>query len=221
MKTYLITIVAILSLPVLAQDADRRLTLRSGKVFEEVTITKATNYELRFIHKTGTAAVSLADVSDELQKRFGYDPQAEEKARAERMAEQEAAAQKAAEERKERLEQENAAAAQTKAKKVIVGAGIAVIFTIQQSGPASLGHARLIQRVKTSLEAEKLVTGSSSGLIAMVGLNHLADGERWTGIMYPCGTYRYDSVGGDYKTVRKFAVSVALAEEELMKAKPE
>lgn len=79
MRTLVIFAAAVAVLPFSIQAEETRLeslTTSDGKTYKEVQIRKVTALEVRFFHATGTAAVRLADLPEELQIRFGYDPEA-------------------------------------------------------------------------------------------------------------------------------------------------
>lgn len=51
--------------------------------------------------------------------------------------------------------------------------------------------------------------------IYVIGGQDKVDGDTWAGYLYPCGTYQYQTVSGAAKTVRKFAVTIDGALQEL------
>jgi hypothetical protein len=55
------------------------LQIHSGKVYKSVTIRGFDNVGIKIMHAGGTARISLGDLSETLQRRFGYDPQKAEK----------------------------------------------------------------------------------------------------------------------------------------------
>ena len=66
--------------------ASNRITI-DGITYEEVHWGKVTPSTVTIFHKTGVATISLAKLSPELQKRFGYDPGRVESERKKREAE--------------------------------------------------------------------------------------------------------------------------------------
>jgi len=65
---YLLLAVALL--PAYAED----LTTTDGKTYTGVTVTKVDPDGLRIAHSSGTAKVPFEKLSDEIQKKHGYDP---------------------------------------------------------------------------------------------------------------------------------------------------
>ena len=57
-----------------AANTFKQIRTLSGKEFTEVVVTAVLPDSIRITHDAGTATVSFADLSEELQKRFGYDP---------------------------------------------------------------------------------------------------------------------------------------------------
>ena len=51
--------------------------------------------------------------------------------------------------------------------------------------------------------------------IAVSGLDKLVDGDRWEGVLYPTGIYRYTTVMGAEKSVRSFTASPEKALEQM------
>ena len=51
-----------------------KLFTTTGKIYEQVDVSKVTELEIRFTHAGGIAAVKLSDLPVDLQQRFGYDP---------------------------------------------------------------------------------------------------------------------------------------------------
>lgn len=51
--------------------------------------------------------------------------------------------------------------------------------------------------------------------ICIMGGSGKVDGEIWAGFLYECGTYRYETVSGTVKTVRKYATTSEMALDEI------
>lgn len=50
------------------------ITTTKGVTYQEVKVTKVDALQVKFIHRNGVATVPLAELSEDLQKAFGYDP---------------------------------------------------------------------------------------------------------------------------------------------------
>lgn len=50
------------------------LTTNSGKEYRKVTVRNVTPFDISVLHESGITKVQLADLSQDLQKHFGYDP---------------------------------------------------------------------------------------------------------------------------------------------------
>lgn len=58
-----------------AEDKYEELTTKSGKTFKSVVVRTVTPSELRIMHESGMAGIKLGDLPEELQKKYGYDPE--------------------------------------------------------------------------------------------------------------------------------------------------
>ena len=56
-----------------------KLTTRLGDTYLQATLSKANAFDVTVTHSEGVLRVKLADLSEELQKRYGYDPKAADK----------------------------------------------------------------------------------------------------------------------------------------------
>ena len=102
MKSILLSLIAfvIIAVPVTAQDKLDALTTTSGKTYKDVTVKGAGALGISIKHSTGFAKIPFSDLSEEIRKKYNYDPK---KAKA-------AAEQKAASMAKVKKRQEQALA---------------------------------------------------------------------------------------------------------------
>lgn len=195
-----------------------------GKVYEQVTVRKVEPDGLSIMHAAGTKKLYFRDLPEEMRNAYGYDPAAAARHQeAVRSAEAQAAAA-------ERLAQADAQVEKSKrnlddaVERTAVDAWVKVMQN--GGGPYVLCHwGSMIQVPEISHSGlSPKVTGYHAGkgaqqesIIAVYGLGHLADGERWTGSLYPCGNQTYTAVNGGGKTVKRFATTVEKASELMLK----
>jgi hypothetical protein len=56
-------------------EAIAELKTLNGKIYHDAYITKVTPSEIRIMHESGAARISLKDLPDDLKAKFGYDPE--------------------------------------------------------------------------------------------------------------------------------------------------
>ena len=210
-----------------------KLETTKGKVYENVTVRKVEPDGLSIMHESGTAKVAFEHLSDELKTAFGYD-------------EGKAAEHREAQAEKDRHNElamlaEEAAAASAKADRdyknagkelteSIKGTGVNAWLKIQQNSGGSYCLCRwgLVDKapIKKVVGLSNRVVGyrpvdgdEYEEFIAVHGVGHLADGEKWRGTIYPCGKVTYESVGAGNRTVRRFATTPEEAQRLLLDRK--
>ena len=114
MKTQILLLTLLFSAKLLAED----LTTVSGKKYTGVTVTRVEPNGISITHDDGLAKVSFADLSEELRKKYGYDPK---KAADFTQTEREAAARRAAATANDAAVTKAAKAAQNTPVKRLVG----------------------------------------------------------------------------------------------------
>ena len=56
-------------------EAIAELKTLNGKIYHDAYVTKVTPSEIRIMHESGAARISLKDLPDDLKAKFGYDPE--------------------------------------------------------------------------------------------------------------------------------------------------
>jgi hypothetical protein len=178
------------------------LTTLSGKTYRDYNVTRVEPDGLSVTHHDGVAKISFSDLSEDLRKKYGYDSgTASEYAR---RVKEEAAAYAAAKANAERDE-----AKLKKIRPLGVPASV-VISQVLPDGILGEGTFFADAGYKVHDEYGTREAGTFDGLgfiFVRTTTKGLADGETWSGKLWPAGIFRYGAVSGAGKTVRQYATS--------------
>lgn len=177
------------------------ITTLSGKKYLNATLTRIEPNGISITHDDGLAKVSFADLSEELRKKYGYDPT---KAAEFTQTQQAAAAQRAAENKRQEK-------AQYIDKMMEEQGSYMMAATIRQM----TDEGALVDATVTTKTVEATPW---PGPVFVYGIPRVhADGETWNGKVYLVGNYKYTTTTGASKTVKAFACDKALAKKLLLK----
>jgi hypothetical protein len=184
--------------------------------FKNVEITKVEPDGIRVSHKDGVAKIKFEQLPFEFRKRFDFNEKSAERYREETKRQQEASA---------RLHEVSAALQEasfglkgrilqvTDGGVLMIGGeftlGRKVEKTVAEAVGRQLGtgtalspESRTEYRFKTTWVQPSSYRGET--LFVVCDTTGLTAGGRFSGIVFPAGTYSYDSVGGDRKTVEQW-----------------
>jgi hypothetical protein len=178
------------------------LTTLSGKIYRDYNVTRVEPDGLSVTHHDGVAKISFSDLSEDLRKKYGYDSSAASEYA--RRVKEEATAYAAAKANAERDE-----AKLKKVRPLGVSASV-VISQVLPDGVLGEGTFFADAGYKVHDEYGSREAGTFHGLgfiFVRTTTKGLADGETWSGTVWPAGTYRYGAVSGAGKTVRQYVTS--------------
>ncbi len=177
---------------------------RDGKLYKNATITTVTPAYVSITHSEGVVRVMLENLPEELQKKYGYDPE-------------KAAQHLSAEARVQQQAYEQSQAAASLAdfdKRALYVEGS--VSQVPEGGILFKGSAYRFESSEWSQRSKsgevfahgdtqrKLV--GNTGLIFIAGsFPGVIDGDDWKGWIWPAGTYKYESVGAGTKTIERWA----------------
>ena len=191
-----------------AKPQGESITTIEGRVYKNVVITSATPAYISVQHDDGVARLMLDKLPKELQKKYSYDPvKAGEYLRSEAIAEAEQA-------RMERVAQEVA-----EFDKLSMYARGTVIQVLSE-GVMFVGSGFAADPANNNNQAganDKNFKGNTGRIFILCDSNGMIDGQKWSGRIWPSGTYRYESVGAGIKTISQWSTSRLEAIRELSK----
>ena len=202
MKSHLIIALLFIASSLYAED----LKTQDGTVYKNATITTVTAAYVSVMHDDGTARLMLRNLPEELQKKYGYDPnKAAQHMTAEAQAQQNAAQQRQLAEF-DRLSLIVDGTISQVTDDGVFFRGSAYTATTSQS------TTRLSDGSDSTTTTTKAKSLGSTGLIFIAGATiGVTDGKPWTGRVWPAGSYRYESVGAGTKTIERWATTRELA----------
>jgi hypothetical protein len=186
------------------------LKTQDGTTYKNATITTVTAAYVSVMHEDGTARVMLHNLPEDLQKKYGYDPnKAVQHMTAEAQAQQRVAQQR----------QLAGAVAEFDKLSLLVNG---TISQVADDGVLFRGSAyttitsQSTTRVSDGTDSTTTTTKEKSlggtGLIFIAGFTRgVVDGGSWTGRIWPAGTFSYESVGAGTKTIERWATTRELA----------
>lgn len=218
--------VSILAGLTLASSWAEDITTTTGKQYTDVTIARVEPDGIVVTTDSGIERISFDILSKELQTKYGYDPQ--------RAAKFRAAVQVANAQRQVATDATMAAMKQQEATKAAVEAVLNAKPPKGQTGKPGIHVLRVNGRVLQILSDGILLAGewlnqvvepaidgqdpeSGGGVIIREPLlilcpsSKYVDGDKFSGVIYPAGTYTYTSTLGADKTVRCYAVNPQVA----------
>ena len=74
MKTKLVLLLALIGLPAMFADEPTTIATKYEK-FEKAVVTRVEPDAITIMHATGVARISFQDLPEEMQRKYGYDPQ--------------------------------------------------------------------------------------------------------------------------------------------------
>lgn len=193
-----------------------KITTTDGKTYEG-KITRVEASAITVMHTGGIARIDFARLPEEVQKKYGYDP---EKAAAQRKAmanSQQArrqailAQQQAAEKGKADAELLKSAKKQTyKVLGVVPGEGI--LANEYRRGGVAGSAARAISSISGG--GSSFVEPSTGDLVFLYGkIGAVVDDDVLDAMIVPDGTYQYETTLGSIATVKKYRVLEARVDE--------
>lgn len=224
MKMLFVLMAGLVSMGFCEEPKMAELRTLDGKVYTQVIIRKTEPDGLSIIHESGTAKVAFENLSSELQRAHGYDPEAARKHRLQRDLREDAVAKAdlaAAAGRKLDAANRNYIDA-------IVKSGIPVWLEVQQNPGGDwimCRWGRITSKpiydksgLSPKVVGAKRVRGpENESNIAVHGLSHLADDAAWSGMVYPCGNVSYETVLGATRTLKQYATTPELAAQISLK----
>ena len=197
-----------------------KLTVKSGKVYKSVVVRSVTPSELKIMHESGTAGIRLEDLPDDLQRKYGFNP---EKSVEHRMAEQKKLSAQEQELDREISKVQRVETAEKNAQEVEKGLEALKAqarfneFSVKQV----LADGILVNNVVTAAVVGGLRSvggggngndytyrrkGSSVFYIAnFPDASLLIDGKSIEGMFYESGNYSYEDTTGARRTVKQYA----------------
>lgn len=186
------------------------ITTNDGKLYKNATITAATPAHVSISYEDGLARELLQNLPEDLQKRYGYDPEkAAEHLNAEAEAQMEAA-------RKRQIE--SVVAEIEKAAVFVEG----TILQVLKDGASFQGTAYRFDTTEISTrlsdgttsrssETEKIFVGEMKRIFIVGDFHGLVDGDQWEGKIWPAGSFSFQSVGHGVKTIPQWATTLEVA----------
>lgn len=202
------------------EDKYEELTVKSGKVYKSVVVRSVTPSELKIMHESGTAGIKLEDLPEDLQAKYGFDPEKAkehrtarlEKNRAQEMALDRAVAKVQQQEAAEKATGEKNAAIEKKTR--------SNEFFVMQVLPAGL----LVNNVEMAVVGGGLSSVGGGGNVHAYrkrgtsvyyvsnfpNASALTDGKSIDGMFYENGNYSYQDTLGATRTVPKYTYAGAI-----------
>lgn len=205
------------SFPLLAAPTNEWGTLtftnNSGMVVTNALVTSVHPDRVVFRTERGGGTARLADLPQELQTRFGYDPGLAKSLEAARKAESEAYKVKAAAQAaiiQKQVAEQNARFKQDQEKVAIYGRviqkhqdGLRISpLPITRRVPAGVSGS-IVEDVDTGAEGRTLIR-SESFLVSHPNFRNIADGDLVDIAVWPDGTHEYNTVGGSSRSLRRY-----------------
>ncbi len=191
------------------------ITTTDGKIYKGATIIKHDAATATILYADGGATVDIATLSPELQKKLDYDP-----AKATELQEQIKTAALDAEAAKlkakiSQLLQEAACPVEGKIIQVLSNGFLGELnalssrdIIVSKNRVDSRGFGLLPSGISTTKEKKTIVDSDSIGLVFVnCDTTGLIDDQAWSGVVWKCGTYSYDTVNGSQSTVAKYTIS--------------
>jgi hypothetical protein len=208
----LIWIFALCAVPLLLSRGED-ITTTKGETYKSVTISRTEPDGIVVVSKTGIVKLPFTELSEEVQRKYGYNAekaaqysatQSEHQRQAEQAsseARSAAAQQKVSEFAKtERLNQERAA---QRARHQAAADKVAAIT------PKEVYEVRISQALDDGALA---YIGNSDEPVFLRGFTNAVDGDRYYNqSLYQCGVYRYQTTMGAAKTIHAYTTSAAAA----------
>ena len=194
------------------------LTVKSGKIYKSVVVRSVTPSELKIMHESGTAGIKLEDLPEDLQKKYGYNP---EEAAEHRLAEQKKIRSQEMTLDREIAKTQQAEAAEKKNQEVKKGieaqkaqARFNEFFVMQV-----LSDGLLVNNVETAVVGGGLSSVGGGGNVSTYrkkgstvyfisnfpNASALVDGKSIEGLFYENGNYSYEDTLGARRTVKQYA----------------
>ena len=210
MKIQTLLIALILPTTLLAED----LTTVSGKKYTGVTVNRVEADGLAISHDDGLAKVPFSDLSEELRKKYGYDPQ---KAAQYQAAMQAAAAQRAAAANAAAATQGQQQAQQKKIAEQSKEMRVEVIQVLPKGALVDPLRSEAIASASARIGGGGYVGTAYrlSGKVAFVqGITgDVTDSKRFYIQAYRDGNYTYEDTSGAQRTIEKWIFVKHLKEE--------
>jgi hypothetical protein len=202
------------------EDKYDELTIKSGKVYKSVVVRSVTPSEIKIMHESGTAGIKLEDLPEDLQTKYGFDPEKakehrtaeQNKSRAQEMALDQAVAKVQQKEAAEKADGEKSAAIAKKTR--------ANEFFVMQVLPDGL----LVNNVEMAVVGGSMSSVGGGGNVHAYrkrgtsvfyvtnypSASELTDGKSIEGMFYENGNYSYQDTLGATRTVPKYTYSGAI-----------
>lgn len=205
-----------------------KLETLNGKVYEKVEVRKIEPDGISIIHDAGTAKVMFENLPKALQDAYQFDPGKAAEHR-EQTAKREASEYASQVSDATNLEaNEKIKKSESQLLESIKKAGVSAWLEVIQNPGGELClciwgeyvSRPIVDRsgLSPKVTGHQLTdSGENEKMIAVIGLGDVADGQKWRGVIYPCGIYTYDSVGSGAKTVKRYATTPQVAMSVMMR----
>jgi hypothetical protein len=222
-----VLLVAILALDIRPATAED-ITLADGTIYKGATILQHDAATATILDDDGGAAVPIAKLPADIQKRLSYDPAAAQKLLAAQQAAQTQSQLLAA---KTRLLDSAALKVWGEVRQVRPDGFVADMKTVDkcaplrpvtqttavQSLPAGLGEGDVVQTTVTGYVRAKIALGP---VFIETDITGVVDKVHWRGIVWPVGTYSYVTDDGHHVTIPAYTTSPDRAYPVLAQAAP-
>lgn len=194
------------------------VTLKTGVILKNATVSKRDPSSVTFSHDDGILKVWLAELPEELQKKFGYDP-----AKSAEYSQKEAEAYEKTT-RAAKLDKilddfgKLAPEVHVQVIQALAGGAICRVTSIKEPAPGKvtqLGKGV----IEVEKQAPKLGFIKEGETIFISGLKNVIDNDSWEGKIWPGAFMTYETVGAGTKKVRKYTTSPSTAIGDMLKSK--